>query len=225
VTRRLRDYPERRNHPEAALGTSRLSAALHFGHLGPRAVALAVLDADAPDAAKEPFLEQLLVRRELAVNFVARNPRYDSVEGFPAWARATLRKHASDPRPVRYDEGRLERGETHDPLWNAAQREMLWTGFTHGYARMYWAKKLLEWTRDPAEALEIAIRLNDRWLLDGRDPNGYTNIAWAIGGKHDRPWGERPVFGTVRTMTFASTSRKFDCAAYVARVEAAGKGV
>jgi deoxyribodipyrimidine photo-lyase len=219
VARGLARYAADRNDP-ARDGTSGLSPYLHFGQLGPHTVALAVKAARASRAAKEAFLEELIVRRELAVNFVARNPRYDSIEGAPAWGRRTLREAAGDPRPYRYDEAALEEGRTHDPLWNAAQREMVVTGRMHGYMRMYWAKKILEWTGDPGEAWEIAVRLNDRYQLDGRDPNGYAGVAWAIGGLHDRPWGpRRPVFGLIRTMTGAGAARKFDVAAYIARVE------
>jgi deoxyribodipyrimidine photo-lyase len=181
-------------------------------------VALAILGAKAPQAAKDAFLEQLIVRRELAVNFTARNRSYDSFDGLHPWARKTLEEHARDRRPALYTEEDLELGRTADPLWNAAQMEMVLTGRMHGYLRMYWAKKILEWTPHPAKALEIAVRFNDRWELDGRDPNGYTGVAWAIGGKHDRPWPERPVFGKIRFMSFASTSRKFGSKAYMARV-------
>jgi deoxyribodipyrimidine photo-lyase len=189
---------------------------LHFGHIGPREVARTVRASGAPTEAVVAFLDQLVVRRELAVNFVAFNPRYDRLAGCERWARATLARHRRDARPFSYDEARLEAGDTHDPLWNAAQRQMVATGWMHGYVRMYWAKKILEWSRSAEAAFEIAVRLNDRYLLDGRDPNGYANIAWAVGGKHDCPWPERPVFGTVRSMTFQSTSRKFDSARYIA---------
>lgn len=220
VEKRLAGYDTARNRPENPEGTSGLSAYIHFGHLGPRQVALAVKGARASKASREGFLEQLIVRRELAINFVARNPDYDSVDGFHDWARRTLRKHEGDKREHLYVAEQLETGETHDPLWNAAQMEMVLTGFMHGYLRMYWAKKILEWTRTPEEAMEVAIRLNDRYELDGRDPNGYAGIAWAIGGKHDRPWGpERPIFGLIRFMSFASTSRKFGSRAYMERIE------
>jgi deoxyribodipyrimidine photo-lyase len=218
VRRRLRHYADRKNRPEFTDGTSRLSAYLHFGHLGPRAVALAVRKARAPKRAQDAFLEELVVRRELAVNFVARNPDYDRYVGFPAWARRTLEQHRADERPTIYTEAELERAATHDLLWNAAQVEMMTTGRMHGYLRMYWAKKILEWSPSAADAQGVAIRLNDRYLLDGRDPNGYANIAWAIGGRHDRPWIPRPIFGTVRYMSEASTARKFDSRAYIARV-------
>lgn len=220
VTRQLAHYPDRRNHPEYPDGTSRLSAFLHFGHLGPRQIALAVSESHAPEEAKEAYLEELIVRRELAINFIRANPDYDRYEGLHPWARRTLEDHLADTRPHRYSEARLEAAQTHDPLWNAAQSEMVKTGRMHGYLRMYWAKKILEWTDHPARAIEIAIRLNDRYQLDGRDPNGYTGIAWAIGGKHDRPWAPRPIFGTIRYMSYASTSRKFDSQSYIARINA-----
>ena len=216
VRRRLAAYDKDRNHPEHD-GTSRLSAYLHFGQLGPREVARAVSDAGGARTGADAFLEQLIVRRELAVNFVGFNSRYDSLDGCEPWALRTLRRHARDRRPVLYTADQLEAAETHDPLWNAAQRQMVESGWMHGYVRMYWAKKILEWTRRPDEAFDLAVVLNDRYLLDGRDPNGYANISWAIGGKHDRPWQERPVTGTIRWMSFASTSRKFDSRAYIER--------
>lgn len=220
ATHGLGRYDASRNHPEDATGTSRLSAHLHFGHIGPRTVAWRALHTPAPPASREAYLEQLVVRRELAINFAARNPRYDVFDGTPSWGRATLAKHGADARPVLYTFEQFDRGLTHDPLWNAAQREMVLTGFMHNYLRMYWAKKILEWTPDPAEAFDIAVRLNDRYELDGRDPNGYTGIAWAMGGKHDRPWPERPVFGTVRYMNAAGMKRKIDVDAYTARIAA-----
>ena len=214
---RLRGYAQTRNHPELD-GTSRLSAYLHFGHLGPHTVALAVRDADAPRPVRDAFLEQLIVRRELAINFVRFNPNYDRLEAGERWALRTLKIHERDRRAYRYSAAQLEQAETHDPLWNAAQRQMVTTGWMHGYLRMYWAKKILEWTAAPAAAYEIATLLNDKYELDGRDPNGYTGIAWAIAGKHDRAWGpERPIYGSVRYMSYESTSRKFDSRGYIAR--------
>jgi len=216
---RLQGYAEGRNHPERD-ATSQLSPYLHFGHIGPGDVARAVRDADAPREDRDAFLEEFIVRRELAVNFVRFNPRYDSLDGCEPWARRTLEAHAADPRDPSYSPAQLDAADTHDPLWNAAQVQLVDTGWMHGYVRMYWAKKILEWTPDPAEAFATAVLLNDRYELDGRDPNGYTGIAWAIGGKHDRAWGpERPIYGTIRYMSYASTSRKFDCARYIRRVE------
>jgi deoxyribodipyrimidine photo-lyase len=216
VVERLQRYAEDRNHPERA-GTSELSPYLHFGHIGPREVARAVRGSGAAPGAVDAFLEQLIVRRELAVNFVRHNTAYDRLEGCEPWARQTLRRHGFDQRPHLYDAAALEAANTHDPLWNAAQRQMVTTGWMHNYVRMYWAKKILEWSASAANAFDAAVMLNDRYELDGRDPNGYANIAWAIGGKHDRPWPERPVFGTIRWMAFHSTRRKFDARAYIER--------
>lgn len=218
INHRLPNYETARNQPQVA-GTSELSAYLHFGHLSPLRIALAVRAAEAPATAKAAFIEELIIRREVAINYVARNPNYDRLAGCPAWAQRTLAAHAPDERPFSYTEAQLEAAATHDPLWNAAQREMVVTGRMHGYLRMYWAKKILEWTATPAEAFEIAVRFNDRYQLDGRDPNGYTGIAWAIGGKHDRPWApQRAVFGMIRYMSAQGCARKFDVQAYIERV-------
>ncbi len=218
INERLATYDAARNTPHLD-GTSELSAYLHFGHLGPLTIALAIKEADAPKPAIEAYLEELIVRRELAVNFVARNPNYDRLNGAPDWAQKTLQERADDRRPQVYTEKKLEGAETADELWNAAQMEMVKTGRMHGYLRMYWAKKILEWTRRPAQAFDIARRLNDKYFLDGRDPNGYTGVAWAIGGKHDRPWGpRRPVFGLLRYMSAAGMQRKFDVQAYIEKV-------
>ncbi len=219
VNRRLAGYDTSRNLPPVE-GTSELSAYLHFGHLGPLTIALAVQQATAPAPAKEAFLEELIVRRELAINFVCRNPQYDNLQGCHAWAIKTLDRHRADKRDFRYPRETFEQANTHDLLWNAAQMEMASTGRMHGYLRMYWAKKILEWTESPEEAFAIAVELNDRYQLDGRDPNGYTGIAWAIGAKHDRPWGpERPIFGLIRYMAYSGCARKFNVPAYIARVE------
>jgi deoxyribodipyrimidine photo-lyase len=216
----LEGYAGKRNRPELE-GTSRLSPYLHFGHVGPLTLALAVKNADAPREDREAFLEELIVRRELAVNFVRFNPRYDRLESCEPWALRTLKDHWCDEREYVYSEEQLENAETHDPLWNAAQRQTVVGGWMHGYLRMYWAKKILEWTRSPEEAYERAVHLNDRYELDGCDPNGYAGIAWAIGGKHDRAWGpERPIYGKVRYMSYQSTSRKFDSKQYIRRMEA-----
>lgn len=214
----LANYPVDRNKPERD-GTSRLSAYLHFGQIGPHTVALAIQKADAPKAAKEAYLEQLIVRRELAINFVRFNPDYDNFESGTPWAHKSLAEHAADPRKI-YSERQLEEAQTHDPLWNAAQIQMVKTGFMHNYMRMYWAKKILEWSKTPARAYQIAVYLNDKYELDGRDPNGYAGIAWAIVGKHDQPWFERPIFGKIRYMSFNSTSKKFDCKSYIRQIAA-----
>ena len=214
VRHKLRGYDTRRNKPELD-GTSRLSPYLHFGHISPITVALAVANSDAPKEDKEAFLNQIIVWRELAINLVRFSPDYDSFACGEPWAHRTLAKHARDPRPILYSEQQLENAETHDPLWNAAQMQMVNSGWMHNYMRMYWAKKILEWTRTPVEAFEIAVRLNDKYELDGRDPNGYAGIAWAILGKFDRPWFDRPIFGQIRYMSGASTGKKFGSRKYI----------
>ncbi|MCR4400561.1 MAG: deoxyribodipyrimidine photolyase, partial [Syntrophomonadaceae bacterium] len=215
IEHHLDDYPLARSDPSRDR-LSGLSPYLHFGHISPLYVALEIAATGGPGA--DAFLEQLLVRRELALNFVARNPAYDAWEGLPAWSRQTLEEHAADAREYLYTRAQLERAETHDPYWNAAQREMVLSGTMHGYMRMYWGKKVLEWSRHPREALATALYLNNRYQLDGRDPNSFAGVAWCF-GKHDRPWRRRPVFGTVRAMTAAGLRRKFDIEAYVRRVQ------
>ena len=210
---RLRHFDERRNVPDLDW-TSHLSPYLHFGHVSPVELVLAaqerVKDPLGDDARGDldTFVEELVVRRELAMNFVTYNPEYDTFRGLPDWARATLEEHSGDDRPVVYDLDTLEAAATDDPYWNACQREMVQRGVMHGYMRMYWGKKILEWTQNPEEALERAVILNDRYELDGRDPNGYAGVAWCF-GKHDRPWVERPVFGKVRYMNANGLKRKF----------------
>jgi len=216
VRHKLERYTRDRNHPETE-GTTRLSPYLHFGHICPHTIALAVQNADAPAVAKEAFLNQLITWRELSINLVHFNSNYDTFECGESWAHRTLAKHAKDPRPVIYSEQQLENAETHDPLWNAAQMQMVSTGWMHNYLRMYWAKKILEWTPSPTHAHQIAVRLNDKYELDGRDPNGYSGIAWSIVGKFDRPWFERPIFGQIRYMSGASTGKKFDSKKYIAQ--------
>ncbi len=214
IKRGLPAYSTARNHPEVR-GTSRLSPYLHFGHLSPLTVALAVENACVPEAEKQAFLNQLITWRELAVNLVRFNPDYDNFECGEPWAHRTLAKHANDDRPVLYSKSQLEHAETHDLLWNAAQLQMVTKGWMHNYLRMYWAKKILEWSPLAAQAFQIAVELNDRYELDGRDPNGYAGIAWAIVGKFDRPWFERPIFGQIRYMSGASTGKKFDSKKYI----------
>jgi deoxyribodipyrimidine photo-lyase len=212
----LLGYAERRNKPELD-ATSRLSAFVHFGQLSPHEILAAVRASEAPAADVAAFVEEFVVRRELACNLVRWNPLAAQLDGAPDWARRTLAAHAADPREARYDDDELAAGDTHDPLWNAAQRQLLERGHMHGYLRMYWAKQVLLWREDPADAFDVTLRLNDRYSLDGRDPNGITGVAWAIGGTHDRPWTERAVFGTIRSMTLRSTGRKFDSRAYIER--------
>ncbi|HTB97809.1 MAG TPA: deoxyribodipyrimidine photo-lyase [Terracidiphilus sp.] len=218
VDHALLHYEKNRNHPELH-GTSRLSPYLHFGHIGPLTIAHAVeaasKKAKIPPETKKRFLDQVIGWRELSVLYVKYNPNYDNWESAEPWARKTLVEHAGDPRPHRYTLPQIERAETSDDLWNAAQRQMVTTGWMHNYLRMYWAKKILEWAPDPARAFEWAVLLNDRYELDGRDPNGYAGIAWSIVGKHDRPWFDRPIFGLVRPMSGKSLAKKFDADAYI----------
>jgi len=216
LSRRLTAYDTARNDPTVA-GQSDLSPYLHFGQLAPQRAAFAAAQRPA-SASRDAFLEELIVRRELADNYCHNNPDYDRYEGLPAWGRRTLEDHADDPREQIYDLDAFAAAATHDALWNAAQTELVVRGKMHGYLRMYWAKKILEWTRDPGEALDTAITLNDRYSLDGRDPNGYAGCAWSIGGLHDRPWTERPVFGTIRYMNLAGCRRKFRVDRYLDRV-------
>ncbi|HRZ39777.1 MAG TPA: deoxyribodipyrimidine photo-lyase [Candidatus Omnitrophota bacterium] len=216
LSKRLPAYHDSRNDP-CLDGQSGLSPYLHFGQISAQRVAFEAQASDARQASKDAFLEELIVRRELSDNFCFYNPNYDHVEGFPAWAKKTLEEHRRDRREFVYSPDQFEQAQTHDPLWNACQTEMLKSGKMHGYMRMYWAKKILEWSSSPETALSIAIDLNDRYELDGRDPNGYAGIAWAIGGVHDRAWGERAVFGKIRYMNDNGCRRKFDTAAYIAQ--------
>jgi deoxyribodipyrimidine photo-lyase len=197
---------------------SHLSPYLHFGHISAQRIALEVQRLpETPSTAD--FLEELIVRRELADNFCQYNERYDSFEAFPAWAKQSLTMHRGDTRTHLYTLDQFECAGTHDPLWNAAQQEMVTTGRMHGYMRMYWAKKILEWSESPEEAIMIALYLNDRYELDGRDPNGYTGIAWSIGGVHDRAWFDRPVYGKIRYMNANGCARKFDVQQYCSRFQ------
>jgi deoxyribodipyrimidine photo-lyase len=210
-------YQELRNDP-AMDGQSDLSPYLHFGQLSAQRIAVEVMKADATEDVKDAFLEELIVRRELSDNFCFYNPDYDHFEGFPDWAKKTLDNHRNDPRGYIYSREQFENGETHDDLWNAAQMETVKRGKMHGYMRMYWAKKILEWTPSPEIALETAIYLNDRYELDGKDPNGYTGIAWSIGGVHDRAWNERNIFGKVRYMSYNGCKSKFNVKRYIERI-------
>ncbi len=215
---KLATYPERHNAADED-GTSTLSPYLHFGHVSPLRVALMVEAAKAPANAKDDYLDQLITWRELSVNFVKYCETYDTIECAEPWAHRTLAKHARDPRPRVYSRERLERAETADELWNAAQKQMVRWGWMHNYMRMYWAKKILEWTPSPAVAYQTAVYLNDKYFLDGRDPNGYAGVAWAIAGKFDRPWFERPVFGQIRYMNENGARKKFDVEKYIQRIE------
>jgi len=220
LSARLDEYDELRNDPTQEY-LSGMSPYLHFGQISPLYIALQVARRDSPG--RDAYLEELIVRRELSMNFVHYNPQHRNLEGLPEWCRKTLAEHAGDPREYLYGVEELEAAATHDPYWNAAQKEMVLSGKMHGYMRMYWGKKILEWTESPQEALRFALYLNDKYELDGRDANGFTGVAWCL-GKHDRPWGERPVFGKVRYMSANGLRRKFDADAYVGKVEALAGG-
>ncbi|MBP1682972.1 MAG: phrB [Ignavibacteriaceae bacterium] len=207
-------YAEDRNDPNKN-ALSNLSPYLHFGQISAQRVALTVQQFFQKSPSAEAFLEELIVRRELSDNFCYFNPKYDSFDGFHDWAKQTLNHHRKDKREFVYLIEEFEQANTHEDLWNAAQKELIITGKMHGYMRMYWAKKILEWSKSPEEALQIAVYLNDKYELDGRDPNGYVGCAWSIGGVHDRAWAERPVFGKIRYMNRNGAARKFDLNSYI----------
>ena len=210
---RLDSY-DKRNDPNQEV-CSDLSPYLHFGMISAQAVVLEIKRRGLYGEQIDSFVEELVVRRELSDNFCLYTADYDQVSGFPQWAQQTLDKHRNDPRTYLYSLEQFAGAATHEPLWNAAQQQLVSRGAMHGYMRMYWAKKILEWTPDAAEALRIAIFLNNRYALDGRESNGYTGIAWSLGGVHDRGWGERPIFGTIRYMNEAGARRKFDVPRYI----------
>jgi deoxyribodipyrimidine photo-lyase len=214
IADKLDRYHELRNDPTEEY-LSCMSPYLHFGQISPLYIALQIAGSESPG--QDAYLEELIVRRELSMNFVHYNPHFGEVEGLPDWCRKTLNEHRSDPREYLYSVEELEAGATHDPYWNAAQQEMVVRGKMHGYMRMYWGKKILEWTESPEEAQRIALYLNNKYELDGRDPNGFAGVAWCL-GKHDRPWAERPVFGKVRYMNANGLRRKFDADGYVRKV-------
>jgi deoxyribodipyrimidine photo-lyase len=214
----LHRYANSSNQPSEN-ATSGLSPYLHFGHISSLEVGLAVQNyAREHKLLPDEFLEELIVRRELAFNFARFTEHPESLDALPDWARKTLRKHAMDRRDPIYSRDQLADAETHDPLWNAAQKELLLTGKIHGYYRMYWGKKIIEWSSTPEEALATTIYLNDSYALDGRDPNSYANILWCF-GLHDRPWMERPIFGQVRYMSYDGMRRKTDVDAYIHSIE------
>ena len=236
ISHRLQRYAVDRNQPDAG-AQSELSPYLHFGQLSALRVALELqiravaLGSDLgflssakmpkPEEAKSTelyginaLIEEIIVRKELSDNFCYYTPAYRTLAAAPAWARASLDKHRADSREFLYSYEQLRDGLTHDPAWNAAQKQMRSTGKMHGYMRMYWAKKVLEWTESPEQAIEHLVQLNDHYSIDGGDPNGYAGILWSVAGVHDRPWAERPVFGVVRYMNYAGLKRKFAIEAY-----------
>ena len=214
IENRLKEYSTHSNDPTKDV-LSGLSPYLHFGQLSSQRVLLTLEESNYSASATEDFVEQIFVRKELSDNFCYYNSNYDNPKGFTDWATKSLDIHRKDPREYLYNYQDFLYGKTHDALWNAAQWELLKTGKIHSYLRMYWCKKILEWTKSPEEAMEYAIRLNDGYSIDGRDPNGYTGIAWSIGGVHDRAWRERNVFGKIRYMNYNGAKRKFDVRKYI----------
>lgn len=237
IENKIPDYAEKRNDPTLDF-QSNLSPYLHFGQISSLRVVLEVqkylrdkLGKDLnPDLFKNKagtahkatledsvyaFIEEIVVRKELSDNFCYYNKNYNNINGAKDWAIKSLKKHASDKRESIYSFSQLEAAQTQDTAWNAAQMQLITKGKIHGYMRMYWAKKLLEWTESPAQAIEYAIKLNDKYHLDGYDPNGYTGIMWSICGIHDRPWFERPVFGQIRYMNFTGLKKKFNLEKYI----------
>ncbi|MBA2622933.1 MAG: deoxyribodipyrimidine photo-lyase [Chthoniobacterales bacterium] len=213
----LPDYKATRNQPQTN-NVSHISKYLHFGQISPLWLALEArrqANGNAENIAS--FIDELLVRRELSMNWVEFTENYESYESLPDWSRKTLAEHAADPRPYLYSREQLETAATHDPYWNAAMNEMRFTGYMHNHMRMYWGKKILEWSPTPEEAHATALAINNKFFLDGRDANSFANIGWVF-GQHDRPWFERPVFGKVRYMNAAGLERKCDIRAYVAKV-------
>lgn len=211
IRTKLDSFATLRNDPSLDY-CSNMSPFLHFGQISPLYIALEVNKSKSPG--KDAFLEELIIRRELSINFVWYNDQYDSFASIPQWAMKTLEQHKNDKRKSLYSLDILERGITGDHYWNAAQKEMVRKGKMHGYMRMYWGKKILEWTATPEEAFQIALYLNNKYELDGRDPNSFTGVAWCF-GKHDRAWKEREIFGKVRYMNFRGLERKFYIENYV----------
>jgi len=218
LTGGLNGYSAKRNDPNLD-NQSNLSPYLHFGNISAQRVALNAKEAFWSPDDINAFLEELIVRRELAENYCFYNENYDSVAGAHDWAKKTIEEHRDDTREYIYGFDEFERARTHDELWNAAQKEMLITGKMHGYMRMYWAKKILEWTPDVETAFDTALALNDKYSLDGRDPNGYTGVAWSICGVHDRAWQNRPVFGKIRYMNYNGCRSKFSVDRYIQKIK------
>ncbi len=232
---RLKDYAERRNQPQEK-ATSELSPWLHFGHISTHQIFRELLDAEGKEAdginpkklgqrdnwwnlseSGQAFVDQLVTWRELGFNFCHHHEDYDQYESLPDWARQTLAEHSNDPRPQLYSLEEFESAETHDPLWNAAQTQLAREGGIHNYLRMLWGKKILHWSASPQEALAIMIQLNDKYALDGRDPNSYSGIFWVL-GRFDRAWGpERKIFGKIRYMTSGNTAKKYRVEEYLER--------
>jgi len=220
IRNRFIRYDQNSNQPQTD-DISHMSLYLHFGQISPVYLALEAEKADPVSAEnRAAFMEELIIRRELAVNYVRYTPDYDSYGCLPDWAKTSLNLHKKDNRPHIYTPEALERADTHDPYWNAAMKEMAYTGFMHNYMRMYWGKKILEWSPSPEDGFATTLRLNNRYFIDGRDPNSYAGVAW-IYGRHDRAWSERPIFGKVRYMAAAGLERKCDIKGYIEKVDRA----
>jgi deoxyribodipyrimidine photo-lyase len=213
---RLGTYVEHRNQPQTD-DVSHMSKYLHYGHISAIHVALKIQDANPPQEDLDSYLEELIIRRELSMNFCHYTPDYDKFSCLPNWAKETLEEHKDDSREYLYAREQLENAETHDEYWNAAMNEMRYTGYMHNYMRMYWGKKILEWSETPKEAYETMLYLNNKYFVDGRDPNSYANVAWVF-GQHDRGWQERDVFGKVRYMSAGGLERKAKPREYVEKV-------
>jgi len=212
----LNKYNKNRNQAQTN-DISHMSIYLHFGQISAVWLARETLQQKSKEDV-DSYIEELLVRRELAANYCHFNPAYDSFKSLPEWAQKSLDKHKDDEREHVYTRQQLEDAETHDEYWNASMREMRYTGFMHNYMRMYWGKKILEWTNTPEHAYRTLLAINNKYFLDGRDHNSYTNVSW-IFGIHDRAWQERPIFGKVRTMVASGLERKFDTKAYIKKVD------
>ena len=217
IEKRFSTYTQNRNQPQTD-DTSYMGMYLHYGQISPLYIARQLLQQGRGQANIESYIEELIVRRELAMNFVNFNKLYDSFEGLPAWAKKTLQEHGQDKRDFLYSLEQLETAQTHDPYWNAAMNEMRFTGYMHNYMRMYWGKKILEWSKTPQQAFATTLHLNNKYFLDGRDANSFTGVAWCF-GLHDRPWTERAIFGMVRYMNAAGLERKAKPKEYVKKVE------
>jgi len=218
IRHRLKNYDQHSNQPQTE-DISHMSPYLHFGQISPLYLALRVCRTpDSLDSSKNAYLEELVVRRELAMNFVLFTSNYDKYECIPGWAQKTLADHQFDQREYVYNLDQLENAETHDTYWNASMLEMKHTGFMHNYMRMYWGKKILEWSVTPQEGFQRTLELNNKYLLDGRDPNSYAGVGW-IYGVHDRAWAERLIFGKIRYMSASGLERKCDIAAYTKKVD------
>ncbi len=224
IRNRLEDYDRNSNQPQTN-DISHMSPYLHFGQISPLYLALKINRApESLKDSKDAYIEQLIVRRELTMNFACYTSNYDTYDCIPAWARKTLAEHENDRRKYIYSRPQLENADTHDAYWNASMQEMKHTGFMHNYMRMYWGKKILEWSRTPQAAYRTTLELNNKYFLDGRDPNSYVGVGW-IYGVHDRAWTERPIFGKIRYMAASGLERKCDIAAYVKKVEKLTKKV